>query len=108
MKRRFFLLMLCLAVCIGSARAGELPQYAEFARTYGIVRYFSPNPYTQRWSESDWMKVWRCLPQGPNLNLWSRYSGRLPRPSSFRMRPLRRRRPQLWDPLRWLVWSGDG
>lgn len=48
MKRRFFLLMLCLAVCIGSARAGELPQYVEFARTYGIVRYFSPNPYTQR------------------------------------------------------------
>lgn len=53
--------MLCLAVCIGSARAGELPQYAEFARTYGIVRYFSPNPYTQRWSESDWMKVCALL-----------------------------------------------
>lgn len=53
--------MLCLAVCIGSARAGELPQYVEFARTYGIVRYFSPNPYTQRWSESDWMKVCALL-----------------------------------------------
>lgn len=28
-----------------------------FARTYGIVRYYSPNPYTQDWTESDWFQL---------------------------------------------------
>ncbi len=30
-----------------------------FARVWGTVRYFSPNPYTQEWSEDEWFTV--CL-----------------------------------------------
>ena len=29
----------------------------DFAVSYGIVRYYSPNPYTKIWSDSDWYKV---------------------------------------------------
>lgn len=42
-------------------RASNVSNYVEFARVYGIVRYFSPNPYTKDWSESDWMKVCALL-----------------------------------------------
>lgn len=41
--------------------AAEVSHYTEFAREYGIIRYFSPNPYTRNWSESDWMKVCALL-----------------------------------------------
>lgn len=36
--------------------AADGSHYVEFARVYGIVRYFSPNPYAQKWSESDWIR----------------------------------------------------
>lgn len=41
--------------------ASNTSNYVEFARIYGIIRYFSPNPYTKDWSESDWMKVCALL-----------------------------------------------
>lgn len=46
---------------VADVAAADISRYVEFARTYGIVRYFSPNPYTQDWSESDWMKVCALL-----------------------------------------------
>lgn len=46
---------------VADVAAADTSRYVEFARTYGIVRYFSPNPYTQDWSESDWMKVCALL-----------------------------------------------
>lgn len=61
MMKKFLLLACSLVACVGVVRAGDVSRYAEFARAYGIVRYFSPNPYTQRWSESDWMKVCALL-----------------------------------------------
>lgn len=48
-------------VCIDNMHASDASKYVDFARTYGIVRYFSPNPYTKDWSESDWMKVCALL-----------------------------------------------
>ena len=60
MKIKLFFL-LCFFVCINNMRASNVPKYVEFAKTYGIVRYFSPNPYTKDWSESDWMKVCALL-----------------------------------------------
>lgn len=53
MKRKLALLIGSLCLLAGSGQAAELSPYAEFARAYGIVRYFSPNPYTEKWSESD-------------------------------------------------------
>lgn len=61
MKRKLALLIGSLCLLAGSGQAAELSHYAEFARAYGIVRYFSPNPYTEEWSESDWMKVCTLL-----------------------------------------------
>ena len=61
MKRKLALLIGSLCLLAGSGQAAELSRYAEFARAYGIVRYFSPNPYTEKWSESDWMKVCTLL-----------------------------------------------
>ena len=31
--------------------------YLTFAKAYGIIRYFSPNHYTEQWSDDDWFKV---------------------------------------------------
>ena len=61
MKRKLALLIGSLCLLAGSGQAAELSRYAEFARAYGVVRYFSPNPYTEKWSESDWMKVCTLL-----------------------------------------------
>ena len=47
MKRKLALLIGSLCLLAGSGQAAELSRYAEFARAYGIVRYFSPNPYTE-------------------------------------------------------------
>lgn len=60
MKIKFFFL-LCFFACINNMRASNVSNYVEFARVYGIVRYFSPNPYTKDWSESDWLKVCALL-----------------------------------------------
>lgn len=54
---RITLLVFYLCTYTNNAQATKTSHYVEFARIYGIVRYFSPNPYTQDWSESDWMKV---------------------------------------------------
>lgn len=59
--KKILLLFFCLCVYMHNAQAASVSHYVEFARTYGIVRYFSPNPYTQDWSESDWMKVCALL-----------------------------------------------
>ena len=61
MKKGIALTFFCLAACISSTFGESLTPYVAFARTYGIVRYFSPNPYTRNWSESDWMKVCALL-----------------------------------------------
>jgi len=60
-KEIIMLLVLCLCTSVGNAQTEGTSRYVEFARTYGIVRYFSPNPYTEDWSESDWMKVCALL-----------------------------------------------
>lgn len=60
--KKIILLFVCLYACMNQVQAADDSRYIEFARTYGIVRYFSPNPYTQQdWSESDWMKVCALL-----------------------------------------------
>ncbi len=61
MKNKIILLLFGLFAFVADVVAADTSQYVEFARTYGIVRYFSPNPYTQDWSESDWMKVCALL-----------------------------------------------
>lgn len=53
--------ILCIFTCVNNMLASNTSNYVEFARTYGIIRYFSPNPYTKDWSESDWMKVCALL-----------------------------------------------
>ena len=37
---------------MNQVQATDASRYIAVARTYGIVRYFSPNPYTQDWSEA--------------------------------------------------------
>lgn len=57
MKKITYILCL-LALCCGQAHAGisrtEEDAISSFAQVYGIVRYFSPNPYTVDWDEDDW------------------------------------------------------
>lgn len=60
MKNKIILLLFGMFAFVADVVAAE-SRYVEFARTYGIVRYFSPNPYTMDWSESDWMKVCALL-----------------------------------------------
>lgn len=59
--KKIILWLFCLFVYINSTQAANVAHYVEFARTYGVVRYFSPNPYTQEWSENDWTKVCALL-----------------------------------------------
>ncbi|MEG0692521.1 MAG: S41 family peptidase [Oscillospiraceae bacterium] len=33
------------------------PDYSSFAKIYGFVRYYSPNPYTANWDDYDWGRV---------------------------------------------------
>ena len=61
MKNKILLLLFGMFAFAADVAAADISRYVEFARTYGIVRYFSPNPYTQDWSESDWMKVCALL-----------------------------------------------
>lgn len=61
MKNKIILLLFGMFAFVADVAAADTSRYVEFARTYGIVRYFSPNPYTQDWSESDWMKVCALL-----------------------------------------------
>lgn len=61
MKKNLILLSICIYASISNVMAADVSHYVEFARVYGIVRYFSPNPYTQKWSESDWTKVCALL-----------------------------------------------
>lgn len=61
MKNKILLLLFGMFAFAADVAATDTSRYVEFARTYGIVRYFSPNPYTQDWSESDWMKVCALL-----------------------------------------------
>lgn len=61
MKNKIILLLFGMFAFVADVAAADISRYVEFARTYGIVRYFSPNPYTQDWSESDWMKVCALL-----------------------------------------------
>lgn len=61
MKNKILLLLFGMFAFAADVAAVDTSRYVEFARTYGIVRYFSPNPYTQDWSESDWMKVCALL-----------------------------------------------
>lgn len=61
MKNRLLLVIFCLYACAVRVTASEQTRYVEFARAYGVIRYFSPNPYTHKWSEADWMKVCALL-----------------------------------------------
>lgn len=61
MKNKIILLLFGMFAFVVDVAAADTSRYVEFAHTYGIVRYFSPNPYTQDWSESDWMKVCALL-----------------------------------------------
>lgn len=61
MKNKIILLLFGIFAFVADVAAADTSRYVEFARTYGIVRYFSPNPYTMDWSESDWMKVCALL-----------------------------------------------
>lgn len=61
MKNKILLLLFGMFAFAADVAAADISRYVEFARTYGIVRYFSPNPYTMDWSESDWMKVCALL-----------------------------------------------
>lgn len=61
MKNKIILLLFGMFAFVADVAAADTSRYVEFARTYGIVRYFSPNPYTMDWSESDWMKVCALL-----------------------------------------------
>lgn len=60
-KQKLVLLIFCLCAYAGNGQTKGVAHYIEFARTYGIVRYFSPNPYTLNWSENDWIKVCALL-----------------------------------------------
>ena len=61
MKNKILLLLFGMFAFVADVAAADISRYVEFARTYGIVRYFSPNPYTMDWAESDWMKVCALL-----------------------------------------------
>lgn len=60
--RNKILVIFCLFIYANiNVQAKDVSHYIKFARTFGVVRYFSPNPYTQDWSEDDWMKVCALL-----------------------------------------------
>lgn len=59
--KKVLLAIIIFWLCGINVQAKEISHYMELARTFGIVRYFSPNPYVQDWSESDWMKVCALL-----------------------------------------------
>lgn len=61
MKRLLILMFICIHAFMGSVHAADMAHYVGFVRSFGIIRYFSPNPYTQNWSERDWMKVCALL-----------------------------------------------
>lgn len=61
MKKFLPVLLICACAFSCYGQPADVARYAEFARTYGVVRYFSPNPYVRKWSESDWMKVCALL-----------------------------------------------
>lgn len=61
--KRIILLLLCIGAYANPSKAENVSHDVEFARAYGIIRYFSPNPHTQNWSENDWMKVCALLVQ---------------------------------------------
>ena len=44
-------------MCCNAFANSQVESLSSFAKVYGIVRYYSPNPYTTDWSESDWFKV---------------------------------------------------
>ena len=50
--KKIILLFVCLYACMNQVQATDASRYIAVARTYGIVHYFSPNPYTQDWSEA--------------------------------------------------------
>lgn len=43
--------------CVQMFANDKIDHLSSFAKIYGIVRYYSPNPYTQTWDETDWFKV---------------------------------------------------
>lgn len=53
--KKVLLAIIIFWLCGINVQAKEISHYMELARTFGIVRYFSPNPYVQDWSESDWI-----------------------------------------------------
>lgn len=62
MKKSIFLFSLLFSVV--SVFAGtnksitdQLMEYSVFGKAFGIVRYYSPNPYTENWDEMDWAYV---------------------------------------------------
>lgn len=49
--------LLCTANQVVLATEQPVSKYEAFARAYGIMRYYSPNPYTEKWDDIDWFKV---------------------------------------------------
>lgn len=51
-------LFLCCFVCVLSTSIKCAADNIEaYARVSGIVRYYSPNPYTEKWDNSDWLCI---------------------------------------------------
>ena len=52
-------ILYCISIllCCNAFANSQVESLSSFAKVYGIVRYYSPNPYTTDWSESDWFKV---------------------------------------------------
>lgn len=58
--KRIIAIFIGLSIGISSFGA-TLTDLEAFTRAYGIVRYYSPNPYTEKWSERDWYVVCASL-----------------------------------------------
>ena len=56
MKKIFHCISILLC-CFNAFANTQVDSLSSFAKIYGIVRYYSPNPHTIDWSESDWFKV---------------------------------------------------
>ncbi len=67
MKISAFFLLLCFSISVYSYGNNamllsgkdsiESPNIEAYARVSGIVRYYSPNPYTEKWENSDWLSI---------------------------------------------------
>ncbi len=59
--RKSLLMLIAIVICgISYAQASHNKRYEDleaYAKAFGIIRYYSPNPYAMEWNELDWSYI---------------------------------------------------